>query len=68
MAMKRLKTMIPTLLRDEERRKTIFANVAKFEKKGIAVTVDEEVENCKAHEENRPLWHLPLSASTSQQK
>ena len=30
MAMKRLKTMIPRLTRDAERRKTIFANVAKF--------------------------------------
>ena len=52
--------MIPRLLRDEERRKTIFANVAKFEEKGIAVKVDEELENRQAHEENRPLWHLPL--------
>ena len=60
MAMKRLKSMIPRLSRDEERRKAIFANVAKFEKKGIAVTVDEEIENHEAHEENRPLWHLPL--------
>ena len=60
MAMKRLKSMIPRLSRDEERRKTIFANVAKFEEKGIAVTIDEEVENYEAHEENRPLWHLPL--------
>ena len=34
--------------------------MAKFEEKGIAVTVDEEVENREAHEENRPLWHLPL--------
>ena len=59
MAMKRLKSMIPRLSRDDERRKAIFANVAKYEEKGIAVTVDEELENRQAHEENRPLWHLP---------
>ena len=52
--------MIPRLSRDEERRKAIFANVAKFEKKGIAVTFNKVVENREAHEENRSLWHLPL--------
>ena len=54
---------LPRLSRDEEGRKTIFTNVAKFEEKGIAVTVDKEVENYEAHtmkptmsahEENRP--------------
>ena len=35
-------------------------NVAKFEEKGIALTIDEEVENREAHEENCPLWHLLL--------
>ena len=37
-----------------------FANGAKFEEKGIAVTVNEVVENREAQEENRPLWHLLL--------
>ena len=54
MAMKRL-NYDPETCERQERRKMIFANVAKFEEKGIAVTVNEELENQEAHNENRPV-------------
>ena len=63
MAMKRLKSMIPRLRRDEARADRIFAEVSKFDEKGVAMDiVDEELENEKAVEARRPIWHLPLMA------
>ena len=60
MSMKRLMTMVPRLLKDEKRRKEIFATVEKWESKGVSATIDDVAENRKAIRENRPVWHLPL--------
>ena len=52
--------MVPRLTRDQERKnskKTIFANVAKFDEKGIAVLVDEQNDNKEAIAGNCPIWH-----------
>ena len=52
--------MIPKLKRDKKRKEIIFGNIKKFEDKGIAVPVDEALENPKAIAEGCPIWHLPL--------
>ena len=48
MAVKRLRSLVPRLRRDEERRKMIFKSVNKWEEMGIAESVDELVDNQKA--------------------
>ena len=61
MAVKRSRSLVPRLCRDEERRKMIFKSVNKWEETGIAESVDELVDN-QASEDKRPIWHLPLMA------
>ena len=62
MAVKRLRSLVPRPRRDEERSKMIFKSVNKWEETGIAESVDELIDNQKAREEKRPIWHLPLMA------
>ena len=60
MALKRLRSMIPKLQRNPERKEIIFENIQKFEDKGIAVPINNVLEDRKALAEGRPIWHLPL--------
>ena len=57
MAERRLKSMIPRLRKDEERRKRIFAEVKKFEEKGVSIDVNDEDVGA---DPTLPVWHLPL--------
>ena len=57
MAERRLKGMIPRFRRDPDRMKRVFAEVRKFEEKGVAVDIDDEDQRVDA---SLPVWHLPL--------
>ena len=57
MAGQRLRSMIPKMRKNSERRKRVFAEVNKFEERGVAIDIEDVDDNLEPSE---PVWHLPL--------